>query len=151
MKHSKHYLVVILIIGLTVLASNGCSIPKRVAEHVSGNYMGRLEKDDIQGISQIVTLEMDECFQKVLALLKSNIIELEVLKIDRRNNSIMALVSQEATLDDIDSVFDENSADVGIFLVSAGPRTTKVEVRSLSSAIADYTAMKIFPALQTQN
>ena len=53
--------------------------------------------------------------------------------------------------EDIDSLFEGNSADVGIFLSSLGPNTTQVEVKSLSSVIADYTAMKLLPQLQGKN
>jgi hypothetical protein len=132
------------------LCGSGCSVPQRIADDVAGTNMGRLQREDVKGISQEVGQEIEECFDKVLAILNSDIIEAELLKIDRRRHSIMALVSRGSELEDVESVFDENSADVGIFLVSAGPKATRVEIKSLSSITADYAAMKIFPELQNK-
>jgi hypothetical protein len=148
-----------LIITLTFLFAavfcSGCSMPRKVVENTLGNYMDGLNNDDVSSLSQIFTYEIDDCFEKILAIVKDSAIDsvtdVVVLKIDRRNYSMLILVSREPSLEDVDSIFDADGADVGIFLSSVGPDSTRVELRSLSSVIADHTAVKLFPELQKQN
>ncbi|MFH1621764.1 MAG: hypothetical protein ABIA97_01385 [Candidatus Omnitrophota bacterium] len=129
----------------------GCAIPKNIVESISGNYMGGLNSDKASSISQVCVYPIDECFEKALSILMGSELNASILKKNTKNYAILALVSRQSLLEETESTFEANSADVGIFLAKVGPGTTKVEVRSWSSVMADYTAKKLFAGLQIKN
>lgn len=144
-------LTITLAILFMAIACSGCSLPRKVVENTLGNYMDGLNNDDVSRLNQVFAYGIEECFEKILAILRDSVIDVDVLKIDRRNYSMLILVSREPSLEEIDSIFDGDGADVGIVLSSVGPDSTRVELRSLSSVIVDYTAVKLFPELQKPN
>ena len=129
------------------LILGGCAIPKNIVESISGNYMGGLKSDKASSISQVCVYPIDECFERVLSILEGSVLNASILKKNKQSYSILALVSQQSLLEEIDSTFEANSADVGIFLTKVGPGTSKVEIRSWSSIITNYTAKKLFAEL----
>jgi len=133
------------------LILSGCAIPKNIVESISGNYMGGLKGDKASSISQVYVYSIDECFEKVLSILEGSVLKASILKKNKKSYSILALVSQQSSLEEIDSTFEANSADVGIFMTKVGPGTTKVEIKSWSSIISNYTAKKLFAELQIKN
>lgn len=150
-RYSNIRFAAILSFCLIVIVCSGCSLPRRVVENISGNYMDGLKRDEAASASQVCLYGLDECFKKVLDVLNSSAIDATILKINKTNYSIMALIAGETPLEEIESIFEANSVDVGIYLTKIGPETTKVEIRSLSSTFVDYSAKRIFPALQTGN
>lgn len=143
--------LVILLISLISIGCLGCSLPRQIVENINGNYMDGLYSAKAQSLSQVCLYNIDECYAKVLDILNSNVIDAKVLKKNKYGYYILALVSADKSMEEIDSVFDANSADVGIYLSKVGPETTKVEIRSLSIVFVNYSAKKIFPELQKQN
>jgi hypothetical protein len=151
MRYVRARFLALLFIGLIASVCIGCALPRKVVENISGNYMGGLNSEEAKTASQVCLYGLDECFDKVLAILQGDAIDATILKIDRRNYAILALVSTGSTVEETESLFDANSTDIGIYLTKIGPETTRVEVRSLSSVFTDYTAGKLFPELQKQN
>jgi hypothetical protein len=150
MQYTYKHFFVSLVLCLSIIFY-GCSIPKRIADNIVGNDSEGLIKESASAKEQIVVYSLDECFDKVLAILGSKAISAQVLKTDRKQHSILALISRESLLEQSDGIFDTNNADVGIFLSRVGPQTTKVQVRSLSSVFVDYTSKIIFPELQRKD
>ena len=124
----------------------GCTIFSNITDNIAGNYMSSLERIRADGKTKIFNYEINECFEKVLAILDKEIIDAEILKIDRRNYSILLLVSCPM-MEESDSIFYANSADVGIFFTPESADKTKVQITSLSSLFVDHTAEKIFSKL----
>ena len=149
MRYPRIRFATILIIGLIVCIASGCSLSKRVVENISGNYMGGLNSDEAASKSQVCLYGLDECFQKVVDVLNSPVIDATILKINKNDYSMLVLIAGETPLEEIESIFEANSSDVGIYLTKIGPETTKVELRSLSGTFVDYAAKRIFPELQT--
>jgi hypothetical protein len=132
------------IISLCVIfLLSGCAILR----NISGNSMSVLQRVTHKAQSDIFDYTLEDCFQKVLAFLKSERIEAEILRIDRRNYSILALVSRPS-LENIDGTFAGNCADVAIFFMAEGNNKTKIRINSLSSLFAEYTLDKIFNELR---
>ena len=151
MRYPKIRLTVIVLVSFIVSIVSGCSLPRKVAENISGNYMDGLGRVEAASRSQVCLYGIDECFQKVVDVLNSPAIDATILKTDKRNYSTLVLIAGETPLEEIGSIFEANSADVGIYLTKIGQETTKVELRSLSSTLVDYAAKRIFPVLQTGN
>ncbi len=144
-------LLKLIVVSIIIVSCFGCSITRNVTGGILGNYMGGLSSDKAISKSQVFVYTIEACFEKVQEVLKGSEIDAKILKIDRRNYAILALISQESKLEEIDSIFDANSADVGIFLTSVGQTTTSVEIRSLSSVMTAYSAKVLFAELQKQN
>ncbi|MBL7130316.1 MAG: hypothetical protein ISS45_02760 [Candidatus Omnitrophica bacterium] len=151
MKDRNSYFIKISLIFFIVVTVCGCAFSRKVVDNIAGNYMGGLKSDKANSKSEVFIYGLDECFEKVLAILNGKAIDTTILKTDRSNYSILVLVSSDSMLEDDDRVFDANSADVGIFLTKVGPRTTRVEIRSLSSIFTNYTAKQLFLELQKKN
>ncbi|MDD5618728.1 MAG: hypothetical protein PHG69_06510 [Candidatus Omnitrophica bacterium] len=123
--------------------ANGCA----VLSAIRGNTLPRLERTKDNAKSEVFDCTISVCFEKVLDFVKNKMPDTEILKLDRRNYSILLLVVRPMMEDVDDSVFAANSADVAIFLAYAGDNKTKVEINSLSSLFVDYTAEKVFAEL----
>ena len=138
---------VILVIFFIVTSLCGCAIFSNVAGSIAGNYMKGLERARASGKSKVFNYEIDECFDKVLAILDSDAIDAIVLKIDRRNYKILTSVSRPILQDVDESIFYANNADVGLFFTQEEQSKTRLEIVSLSSLFVEHTAEKVFAKL----
>jgi len=138
---------VILLIFFVVAHLYGCGMLRSISSGIAGRYMAGIEETRGSGQEQVFNYDIDECFDKVLAILDTAAIDATILKIDRRNYKILVLVSRPMMDDVDDSIFYANSVDVGIFFTQDSQDKTKVEIVSLSSYFAEHTADKIFPEL----
>lgn len=132
-----------------VIIISGCTIIRNISENISGNYLDGLKKNS-SAISktQVFDYKIDDCFIKVLNIFETGKISSKILKVDIHNYSILAMVSGGPMLDEADSIFDANSADVGIFLSEESSSKTKVDIRSFSSLFTERTAKMLFQELQ---
>jgi len=146
MKANIYRVGYLLTILYMIVSLCGCTIFSNIADNIAGNYMSSLERIKADGQTKIFNYEINECFKKVLAILDEEIIDVKILKIDRRSYSILLLVSRPM-IEEADSVFYANSADVGIFFTPESANNTKVQITSLSSLFVDHTAEKIFTKL----
>ena len=138
---------IILLIVFIVTNLCGCSILSGISRGIAGHYMGGLEEARENGIAKVFNYNIDECFDKVLAILDSEAIDAIVLKIDRRNYKILASVSRPLLQDVDESTFYANNADVGLFFTQEEQSKTRLEIASLSSLFVEHTAEKIFAEL----
>ena len=138
---------VILLIFFVVAHLCGCGMLRSISSSITGCYMAGLEEVRGSGQEQVFNYDIDECFDKVLAILDTAVIDATILKIDRRSYKILVLVSRPMMEDVDDSIFYANNVDVGIFFVKDGLNKTKVEIVSLSSHFVEHTADSIFPEL----
>jgi hypothetical protein len=142
MKYSKFFIKYILVI---VFLLNGCA----VLSHISGDSTSKLESLPQSPFQQVFDYNVDDCFNKVLAFLKSQDSGVKVLKVNKYTYYILALVSRP-TMEDIDGTFSANNADVLILFTPQNDKSTKIEINSLSSLFAEHTADKIFKELNPQ-
>jgi hypothetical protein len=140
---------IICVFFTTMICVCGCTVSKAVVDSLDGNYMGGLERIKDSGKSQVLDYGIEECFKKVADILQdTETIKAKILKTDRRRFAILALVSRGLLDKTVDSVFDPNDADVGIFLTEESASKTKVTISCLSSLFRDYAAEKIFTKLK---
>ncbi len=142
MKISKFFLATNIL--AIIFLFSGCV----VLRNITGSSLSVLQRVKDYTQSQAFDYEINDCFQRVLAFAKDEMAETEILKINRRKHAILLLVSRPTFESiDMDGKFTPNNADVGIFFTQEGANKTKVEVNSLSSLFAEYTAEKIFAKL----
>jgi len=138
---------IIILIVFIVTNLCGCGIVRGIYSGIAGHYMGGLEEARENSVAKVFNYSIDECFDKVLAILDSEAIDAIVLKIDRRNYKIMTSVSRPLLQDVDESVFYANNVDVGLFFTQEEQQKTKLEIVSLSSLFVEHTAEKIFAEL----
>lgn len=140
-------LLYVLILLLT-MTSVGCTLVRDTSANIAGSYLKGLERDRENGVSRVVNYSIDESFERTLNILLA--MGAKIMKVESENYSILAVVSGGPMLEDsIDSTFDANSADVGIFFSAQGSQRTKISIRCFSTSILEYTTNKIFSKLQT--
>ena len=149
MKINSFYFRNIVTILFVVTIISGCTIIRNISENISGNYADGIKKNSVAiSKSQVFDYKIDDCFLKVLNIFETGQINSKILKVDIYNYSILALVSRGKMLEEVDTIFDANSADVAIFLSEESSGKTKVDIRSFSSLFAEYTAEILFEKLQ---
>lgn len=116
------------------------------SDTIAGTYLKGLERNRENGTSRAVNYSIDEAFERTLNILVA--MKAKVMRVQSQSYSILAVVSGGPMLDDsIDSTFDANAADVGIFFTEEGPQRTKISLSCLSTSILEYTANTIFSKL----
>lgn len=141
----------LLIMFCVIFLFSGCSMISRITRgatrNIAGTSISALErvKDGVQ--SSVFDCGVDDCFQKVLTFVKGKMEGVQVLRIDRQAPALLLLVSRP-TLEEIEGDFAANVADTAVFFIKEGVNKTRIEISSLSSLFAEYTADKIFSELR---
>jgi len=124
---------------------SGCA----VVDNIVGNSASTLERLPQSPYKQVFNYNVDDCFDKVLKFLKGWDAGARILKVNKYTYYILASISRP-TLEEIESTFPANNADVIILFTPQDDKTTKIEVNSLSSLFAEYTMDKISNELNPQ-
>ncbi len=136
--------LIYVLIFLFAIASVGCTLTRDISDNITGSYLKGLERDRESGVSRIVNYSIDESFERTINILLA--MDAKIMKVESENYSILAVVSGGPMLEDsIDSTFDANTADVGIFFSAQGSQRTKISIRCFSASILEHAAKKIFP------
>lgn len=145
----KHYYLSGILAALFVFAICGCTFIKDVSNNISGSSLKGLERKKENSISQVFDCEISDCFDRVVNILGD--MHCEILKIDVEKYSILSLVWAGEMFEQVDSIYEANRADVGIFFTEEEPGKTKVEINSFSTFFIEYTAKRIFSRLEQKN
>lgn len=134
------------LIVLVAVTCAGCVVVRDTADNIAGTYLKGLERNHARGASRVVDYGVDESFERTLNILVA--MNAKIMRVESHNYSILAVVSGGPMLEDaIDSDFDANTADVGIFFSEAGPQRTTITLRCLSTSILEYASDAIFSKL----
>ncbi|MDD5004954.1 MAG: hypothetical protein PHS93_00420 [Candidatus Omnitrophica bacterium] len=144
----KKYFTKLLLVFFVMITMCGCSILSNITRNIMGNSISVLKRDRPNAKSRVFDCEIRTCFKKIVAILDFGIIDNQILALDKRNFTILVLVSRPTEEKSDDIPFNISNTDVGIFLTQESPGRTKVEISSLSSLFAEYTSDKIFQELQ---
>lgn len=136
--------LIYVLIFLFAITSVGCTLTRDISDNITGSYLKGLERDRESGVSRIVNYSIDESFERTINILLA--MDAKIMKVESENYSILAVVPGGPMLEDsIDSTFDANTADVGIFFSAQGSQRTKISISCFSTSILEHAAKKIFP------
>ena len=131
---------------LFAITCGGCALVRDTSDTIAGTYLKSLERNRENGTSRVVNYGIDEAFERTLNTLVA--MKAKIMRVQSQSYSILAVVSGGPMLDDsIDSTFDANAADIGIFFSEEGPQRTKISISCLSTPILEYTVNNIFSKL----
>lgn len=135
-----------VLLVLFAITSVGCTLARDTFANIEGSYLKGLERDRENGMSRIVNYTIDESFERTINILLA--MNAKIMKIESESYAILAVVSGGPMLEDsIDSTFDANSADVGIFFSAHESQRTKISISCFSASILEHTATTIFSRL----
>jgi len=135
-----------IIVFSFVLLISGCVIVENVSDNIAGTYVKTLERNKENGASKVVNYSIGESFERVVHILDK--MGVEIMKVNSKDYSIFAVASGGKLIEDsIDSTFQANTADVGIFFVEEEKNKTKIYISCFSSLVLERTADEVFSQL----
>lgn len=132
-----------VVLFLFAITSVGCTLVRDISDNIAGTYLKGLERKRENEMSRVVNYSIDESFERTLNILLA--MDAKIMKVESESYAILAVVSGGPMLEDsIDSTFEANTADVGIFFSAQEPQRTKISINCFSTSILEHAANEIF-------
>ena len=114
---------------------------------VRGTSLQSLKERRDDGVRKTVPYALHDSFERVIAILLE--MEAEILKVDSTSYAVLALVPGGPPMEEetVESVFDANTADVGVFFSEKEAQQTEITVSCFSSSVRKRVSEAIFSQL----
>lgn len=129
------------------LLSSGCAFLREPVSMVKGTSLQSLKERRDDGVCKTVPYALHDSFERVIAILSE--MEAEILRVDSTSYAILALVSGGPLMEEetVESVFDANTADVGVFFSEKEAQQTEITVSCFSASVRKRVSEAIFSQL----